>query len=367
MARQRTRGTQYVVLLALLVLTHATGARAQVPSHIPSTPDQQIFNLIKRVTALEQRNAALEQKVAMLEGSKVKAPFQVLDAAGHPIFRVAEGEPVGADVVVVGGAKHGLYVLNSGNGNRVVAVGESSTGDGALVVRDAAGQGIFMVTPTDPGHMAKFLAQGGVAVGGSAEAHGLFVLNDKGESVAALGHGPDGTGALAIRNEQGKTQARLDGHGSLTLADNAGKDVVVAAAALDSSSDVPISLGKGHHGGYIISAKSGNVRAEIGADGKIAAFGAFEGKLPRASVSLVDGDGSVSLSNKQGITTASLLTGSAGHGILELGDASGGQTVWAGMTTDGRGLVKTFPEGRGTSARTPLFAAGTSNQIIGAK
>ena len=98
-----------------LVVT-ASSLPAQVPSKIPSDTEAQIFNLIKRVTALEEQVAAPTNGSATL---RVRVPFIVTDAAGHPILQVTQqGAPMCHDGVVI--AHHaasdaaGLAIYNTG-------------------------------------------------------------------------------------------------------------------------------------------------------------------------------------------------------------------------------------------------------------
>jgi hypothetical protein len=84
-----------------------------VPNRIPSDPEAQIFDLIKRVTALEEQLSALTSGKATL---RVKAPFQVVDAAGDPMLQVLDGQAAsrGGDpsgVVIANDAKSGVEAL----------------------------------------------------------------------------------------------------------------------------------------------------------------------------------------------------------------------------------------------------------------
>ena len=82
--------------MTTVLLAHAYPVAAQVPTRIPSDPEAQIFNLIQRVTALEQKVAALSNAARQQSGStptRVKAPFEVVDAAGQPLFQVVQFGP----------------------------------------------------------------------------------------------------------------------------------------------------------------------------------------------------------------------------------------------------------------------------------
>jgi hypothetical protein len=131
-------------------LVQVSGLHAQVPSPIPSDPAAQIFNLIQRVTALEQKVAALSQalnnKGTGAPATRVKAPFEVVDDAGRPIFSVVQfgknTQMATSGMVITHEPTTGAAVLLAFNKKKstVVALGADPDGQGQLTLRDAQGR-----------------------------------------------------------------------------------------------------------------------------------------------------------------------------------------------------------------------------------
>src|SRR5262245_11646803 len=126
------RGRVAIALIGILAGS-APCLTGQVPSRIPSDPEAQIFDLIKRVTALEEQLATLTSGKATL---RVEAPFQVVDATGDPILQVLDGasakSAVESGVVIAsdpGSGVEGLAIYN-GAGQRAVLIGATEKGGG---------------------------------------------------------------------------------------------------------------------------------------------------------------------------------------------------------------------------------------------
>jgi hypothetical protein len=156
--RSLSRQRGWFALATAVIMVYTAPAGAQVPTRIPSEPEAQIFNLIQRVTALEQKVAALSNAAGRSSGTtptRVTAPFEVVDAAGRPIFQVVQ---------------FGTNMRMSTTG--MVVTNEPTTGSSVLLT-----------------------------------------FNGRRQTVAALGSGPDGYGQLTLRDSRGHTQASVNGDG----------------------------------------------------------------------------------------------------------------------------------------------------------
>ena len=250
---------------------------AESPERSPFTPREQ--------ASLAQEIAGLKQEVDNLKkaaGGRVKAPFEVVSATGKVIFRViAAGEPTGGGVVVTGGGeggdRHGLYVLNQ-SGIRVVGIGQAPEGYGSVIVRNEANQGIFTVAMGEP------KGTGVVVTGGTGGAgQGLYILNQSGARVAAIGQAAAGYGAVLVRDQQGTTRGSISGLGEFLVTDQAGK--------------------------------------------------------ARAILTAIDGRGRFAVNNSNGVTVANLTAEKGGGGLLELTDPAGNRQVVAGVYPNGNGTA----------------------------
>ena len=156
----------------------------QVPSRIPSDPEDQILNLIQRVTALEEKLAALTNGSTPL---RVKAPFVVVNASGQPMLEVKEVESYG-----------GLALLDSRGEPRVAL-----TSSGTIEVFDKAGQDFLTIAEDVSQADATF------RIGGSEGGHSIRVKS--GGGLAGLGTTTSGIGSLMVTDNQGEPRAFVGG------------------------------------------------------------------------------------------------------------------------------------------------------------
>lgn len=301
-------------------------------------------------------------KAVVIQPARVNAPFEVVDASGKAIFSVIEsGAPTGGGVVVTGGdangARHGLYVLNK-SGARVVGLGQMETGDGSLLVRNSEGQPVFTVTNGAPA------GSGLVVTGGEGGARqGLYVLNRAGASVVSLGQAEGGYGAILVRDQDAKTRMRLDGTGTLSVEDAAGKGIFRVSEKLSPTS-ARVSIGASETGHYSLrlSGPSGTQLVTLGeakvgggvalaynAAGEIGAVVSGTGQIHAADAGVIrvamvaeKGQGSFSVRNASGTTVARFGEGTGG-GLLQIANSGGNAMVEAGIHPSGVGLVRAFP------------------------
>jgi hypothetical protein len=156
-----------------------------------------------RLDVLTQRLSDLEERLAANElgmANQVKAPFDVVDGRGKPIFRVQDARPgigrgitlfsaSGAEVAFISALPEGgFFKAKSGSGFPELVMGVT-TGLGALVVRDAE---------------QKARATLGLINGKPS----LEFANENYVGIAALGQGTTGGGFLQLGNAEG--DARVD-------------------------------------------------------------------------------------------------------------------------------------------------------------
>jgi len=343
-------------LITAVALAHGLPAAAQVPSRIPSDPEAQIFNLIKRVTALEQQVAALSRNPAG-KPTRVTAPFEVVDAAGRPIFQVVSFGPnvqmSAAGIVITNEpttgstallafnkSRQSVAVLGSGpEGNGQVTLRDkhgrtraSLDGDGILTISDKKGVGILQVAEDVSDANAQ------VTIGKEDGEWAVNVGSTKGG--AMLVASPDG-GEVSVYDGGGTEIANL-GDG-LSINDAEGKTFfsVVEDASNDKS---PVSIGKENEG-YRMTITSGTTSASMGASGDIAGFATYQGERPAGSFILTQGSNSLELANDGGVNVVSLMVSEGGNGTLQLGNSSGEVRVDAGTTGEGVGLIRAYPVG----------------------
>lgn len=354
--RSTSRRGGWLGLTTAVALAHALPVAAQVPSRIPSDPEAQIFNLIKRVTALEQKVAALSNPTAG-KPTRVTAPFEVVDATGRPIFQVVQFGPnvrmSAAGMVVTNEPNTGstaLLVFNKrqqsvavlgsgpeGNGQLTLRDKRGHTrasldGDGVLTISDKRGDGILQVAEdiTD--------ANARVTIG---KLDGDWVVDVGVEEGGVTMAATKGGGEVSVLDDKGTERTYL-GTG-LNVNDAAGKPFF--SVAEDASSDsAAVVIGKEEEG-YRIAVSSGSVSAVMGASGEIAGFATNRGDRPVGSLMLTEGSNSLELVNDGGANVVSLMVSEGGNGTLQLGNSSGQMSVDAGTTGEGVGLVRAYPVG----------------------
>lgn len=207
--------------------------------------------------------------------TQVKAPFEVVDKAGNPIFVVADvphGSVVRKGRMQIARAVGDGYSMAVSNAGGKTVVGFGDGGDamngGQLYVADEAGrmrlhaadglklfsttggrgvplevfggQGERTLVVTDRQYEAG--AAGRVHIGrGSGANYGVYVLRAGGQFSVGMGEGNDGNGVLVVNDAAGKTRAELYGARGFALNGVDGKEV--ASLTLDPRGNVSAVLG----------------------------------------------------------------------------------------------------------------------------
>jgi len=263
---------------------------------------------------------------------RVRAPFEVVDSAGKAVFRViASGAPVGAGVVVTGGDGGARHGVYVLNqaGARLVAIGQSDSGFGSLQVRNAAGTNVFTVTDGAPS------GAGVIVTGGEGGARqGVYVLNQSGAPVVSIGQAQGGHGALLLRDENAATRLRFEGNGSLLVADAAGKGIL-RIADKNNPADARITVGPNDGGRYAItiSNASGGALATMGearVGGGVLASYNTAGTIG----AILSGTGQVQVANDAGQTLATMVA-EKNQGAFSVRSASGTTIARVGEGTGG--------------------------------
>jgi hypothetical protein len=175
--------------------------RAQTPTRMPGTADEQILSLLQRVTALERGP------------SRSRAPFEVVDGAGKVIFRVVAGPTRGFELLTAGGQMvatgvsldtGGVFKTWSGDRSGQVSMGVNGKAFAGIVLRASEGgkpRGVMGIT--EAGRATVELSNdGGVVVsslGVNATGAGLLELGNAGGNAMAQAGVLNGTGAGIFR------------------------------------------------------------------------------------------------------------------------------------------------------------------------
>ena len=346
--------TRASALLAVTLTGAVSTLPAQVPSRIPSDLEAQVFNLIQRVTALEQKLAGLTNGTTSM---RVRAPFQVLDAAGQPILQVVEdgaGARKAAGILVSASTASGyasLSLLDKAGSPRIdLANLAKETGialyderselragfglDGVIETFDESGKPILIVGPD--------VSQSDAAIRLGKDEDGMAVAVGPGPDVARLGRDDEGGGQLTISDLQGNARANISGEGTLQIWDSSDKGLLTVAEDV-SGDNASVTIGGEDDGTRIKIASSKSVI--MGTDGGVAGFAAYQGGRPLSSLTLTETGSHLNLANGGGTTVVSLEVSPAGNGRFQLGGSDGQATVEAGVTTDGLGVVRAYPLG----------------------
>jgi hypothetical protein len=178
-------GRQGVALVLARVVLWAPALSAQTQ---PSLAD-----LEKRVSELEAR---------LLKGpgttSRIRAPFEVVDAAGNVILQVTQAEPKGASVAIWQRESGGVLLFERG-GEEIAGIGVGDEGNGELSISDAAGNiraemlgsGLLSIRDKAGSSVAGILA--------TDKGYGRFVISHGQTILATLEEDQNG-GSRLIRN-----------------------------------------------------------------------------------------------------------------------------------------------------------------------
>jgi hypothetical protein len=358
---------------------------AQIPDRIPSDPEAQIFNLIRRVTALEESLAKFTGAAASRTGApihRIQAPFEVVDATGSPILQVLVGdglknaEPGG--IVIAEDPKTGIglvTVLNkAGEAAAILGTnGEAGglgladpdgtirttlTGNGRIVISDKENNNILVV--------AEDISQedASIRIGGDDDGYAVEVGDGNGE--ALLGTDQEGVAQLQLTDAQNQERVHLDAEGTLMISDETGFDILrVADDVTGDAAGVAIGGGKG--GGIVrVTDAAGKPAAGIigskraivvlNASGKTVSEmmvgetgrGFFQvwgsGAAPIAVLGHApESEGGIVQVSNGKVPVASLYASDGGAGRWQLADGGGTPVVEAGALGSGRGTVRVGP------------------------
>ncbi|HYC30876.1 MAG TPA: hypothetical protein VEB59_01240 [Gemmatimonadales bacterium] len=307
---------------------------------------------------LEQRVADLEARLLKAgNATRIVAPFEVIDAGGTVVLRVAQTKSTAAGVniyhagpsqtaITVNGGGKELAGMGALGQNAMVFVGDDQgpravvSGKGEVVVLDENENEVAYLAATENG--------GRVAVGTSADSGGAAVLevdengglisisgSDGGEALALSIDSESGVGMLRIGDDSADV-ARLggtkDNAGILSLSNSAGKPVINVTGALNNA------------GGVVIGDAQGLSVMEAGTDKEGAGmFRIFsKGSLPAVVLSRDGNGGLLQLSNMAGVNAANFQIGAGSSGYLQLTDGTGTGMVEAGGAP-GYGIVRVGP------------------------
>jgi hypothetical protein len=245
-------------------------------------PTQLLYNLVQRVTALENRNT-------------VRAPFTVNDSQGSVLFSVTEQGFRGARVFDTGVARVSLEATSQGG--KVAALAPDN-GEAALSGVEKETE--VYATGPNGGKAAR--------IAGSSEG-GVVAVGSQGGRMAVISahKGPIGLRFYATTSED----KSLGGIGILN-------DGSTAVSLRSASGDQTVSLGSDSGHGHIQVFDKGTLRAEMEANAK----------------------GQVSVRNSTGNAVAFLTESSQGEGgNITLADPSGNGIVSAGYSASDQGDI----------------------------
>lgn len=237
----------------------AIAAGPTIPQRIPSTPEEAQFNTYKRLVALEQKvrtlqqenqlqkqeikelqlvvqaldadtkelqdsvlahdPQAVERRLEALESrskdaaapggkatatSRVVAPFEVVNAAGKPLFAVTELTNATPARISIGLSSTGetQLVLKDAGGRRRAAMSEYGTGGIMGVVTEAGVFQALLASNAEKGPTLVLTRSDGKNLL-TADGGGISLTNKGGNTAVALGFGPQDGGVLEIMNPSG--------------------------------------------------------------------------------------------------------------------------------------------------------------------
>ena len=308
---------------------------------------------------LEKRVAELEARLLKAgSATRIKAPFEVIDASGGVVLRVAQAKSTAAAVNIWHSGPNQTAISVSANGKELAGLGALGQHAMIFVADDdsrprvvVSGKGEVVVldeNENEVGYLAATENGGRVAVGTSADSGGAAVLEvDENGGLISIS-GTDGVEALALSvdSESGLGSLRIgddsadvailkatkDGAGILGLFNAAGKAVVNVTAGLNNA------------GGVLIGDEAGLSVMELSTDKEGAGiFRIFsKGSLPAVVLGRNGNGGLLQLSNSTGVNVANFQIGAGNSGYLQLTDAGGTTMVEAGGAP-GYGIVRVGP------------------------
>jgi hypothetical protein len=308
------------MVLALVVL--------RPPTLLPQTQPS-LADLEKRVSELENR---------LIKGpgtaTRIRAPFEVVDAAGNVILQVTQGEPKGASVAIwTRGSGKGAALTFEKNGQEIAGLGVGDKGDGELTISDAAGtiradilgSGFLSIRDKSGSPVAGILE--------TEKGYGRFVVGHGQATLATLEEDENG-GSLLIHDASGDVVAEVgvddDGAGGVSILD---KDTELAALRPSSDGDggeVIVANGEGKHLVTLGPSKSG---------AGVVSVSSAEGTPMANLTGGLNGAGALLVGNSQGKVVAQMSSGAGGMGLVQISRPGGGAQAVLGADASG-GLMQ---------------------------
>ena len=210
--------------------------KIEEPKKEPNADDaKRLADLGKRVSELEESRKSRQM------GSRVYAPFEVINEAGYQVF-VVEEEQVkflnasGTLVARVVMADDGGYFESRSTAKNLRAVIGTRVERPAVIVMENDTERLSVGRTEGGGFSLRVFEPGGKVVAGmgtTEKGDGLaFVADKQGIARTLMSVLPDGGGSLEVRNVEGKLAAHLwgtpQGNGRMQLFNNAGTTMVEA-------------------------------------------------------------------------------------------------------------------------------------------
>lgn len=326
-------------------------------------------DLAARVTALEQKLAAIEQGRGKFTG------LEIVDAGGAPVINLSSASGDGLVAINRKGGSLGVALSGDGNvgvftgGKAVAGLKAEADGRGTVTVgHDGKRLAVLTTTSDNEGQLTLNGADGqlGAAMSGSG-AVGVF---DDGKGLVSM-RVENGIGKVHVGNAQGKRLVTLSpdpynaNAGSLLIENTTGKPVFRVGDAVKLG-DARVTIGRGEKGNYGVNVadEAGAPLAQLGqaqigggvvslynAKGVIRSIVSGTGQIhvagddgnTLATMVAEGGEGAFSIRNKGGTTIVRVGEASAG-GVIQLADQGGSAMVEAGVLP-GHGIVRTYPLG----------------------
>jgi hypothetical protein len=353
-ARRSRRWMGAMKVAALIVMATLVVPSWRLSAQGTKTADEQISDLLRRVSTLERgRNT-------------VTAPFKVLDQSGSTIMRVGNDEGLRKESL------RGISLYG----------GRGEKGDSVVLITADRGSGSLILSDDQSKFEARMYAISGEAA---------LQLDRDGNSGATLtdrqlwiGEGkPDsGSGILLMHGDApapdpAHPEAPTVAPQGLSLMDSGTERIALGvsegvgnAALVETNTDGTrvVQLGSsnalGDSGALILSNSSGDpaITAAAAKSGG-AELAVRRGDNPVAALAtLPNGAGAVQVFGKTGQPVAVLTTGARGDGLLQLSNAAGTPMVEAGTLPSDRGIVRAGP-----ILRSPLGLLGIPGSYITGK